>query len=246
MSLSQPGTKAGITSGSAERLLVPPRLEGRGIHMGREAVVLTLVATGRSAGVSEVWWCGSSAGRKTKVVARRRGRTGSRGTRCSRRRRVRLLPRAAPVFAADGSPTDGSSPPPSPFTPLLLRRVGVSGLGSNSPEAARVGSCLGGLGGGLNSGAARDTRTAGMRRGSVGHAATVRPAAGAPLSLWASAKVGGRGDEVASAWPWVTQFGGPLCSDRAARAVGGDGGGRLLGRGWAESGAGLDRRLAAC
>jgi hypothetical protein len=112
--------------GGAERLHVPPRFEGRGVHKGREVVVLTLVATGRSAGVSEVRWRGSSAGRKTKVAAaRRRGSRGSRGSRCSRRRRVRLLPRAAPVFAADGAPTDGSSPPSPPFTSLLLRRVGV-------------------------------------------------------------------------------------------------------------------------
>jgi hypothetical protein len=49
--LSQPGTKAGIISGGTEKRRVPPRLEGRGIHKGREAVVLTSVATGRSAGV---------------------------------------------------------------------------------------------------------------------------------------------------------------------------------------------------
>jgi hypothetical protein len=46
--------------------------------------------------------------------------------------------------------------------------------------------------------------------------------------------------------PRVTRFRGPLASDWAARAVGGDGRGWLLGRGWAESGAGLDRRLATC
>jgi hypothetical protein len=110
--------------GGAERQHVPPRLEGRGVHKGREVVVLTLVATGRSAGVGEVRWRGSSAGRKTKVAAaRRRGSRGSRGSRRSRRRRVRLLPRAAPVFTSNGAPTDGSSPP-SPHS-LLLRRVGV-------------------------------------------------------------------------------------------------------------------------
>jgi hypothetical protein len=67
--LSQPGTKAGITSGGAEQQRVPPRLEGRGIHMGREAVVLTSVATGRSAGVGAEWWCSSSAGKKTRAAA---------------------------------------------------------------------------------------------------------------------------------------------------------------------------------
>jgi hypothetical protein len=55
--------------GGTERLRVPPWLEGRGIHMSKEAVVLTLVVTGRSVGVSAVWWCGSSAGKKTKAAA---------------------------------------------------------------------------------------------------------------------------------------------------------------------------------
>jgi hypothetical protein len=124
-------------------LRVPPRLEGRGIHMGSETVVLTLLATGRSADVGEVRWRGSSAGRKAKAT-RRRGSRGSRGSRRSRRRRVRLLPRAAPVFAADGSPTGGSTPPPPLFHSLLLRRIGVCGQGGNSPGVARVGSSPGG------------------------------------------------------------------------------------------------------
>jgi hypothetical protein len=54
---SQPGTKAGITgitSGGAEHRCVPPRLDGRGNHKRREAVVLTSVATGQSAGVGVV------------------------------------------------------------------------------------------------------------------------------------------------------------------------------------------------
>jgi hypothetical protein len=97
--------------GGTERLRVPPRLEGRGIHMSKEAVVLTLVATGRSAGIGAVWWCGSSAGKKMKAAARCRGSRGSRGSRRSQRWWVRLLPRVAPVFTADGSS------PPSP--PLL-------------------------------------------------------------------------------------------------------------------------------
>jgi hypothetical protein len=118
---------AGITSGGgAVRWHVPPQLEGRDIHKGREVFVLILVATGRRAGVGEVRWRGSSAGRKTKATtAQRRGSRGSRGGRCARRRRVRLLPRVAPVFAADGAPTDGCN---SSFSPpsllLLLRRVG--------------------------------------------------------------------------------------------------------------------------
>jgi hypothetical protein len=126
--LSQPGTKVGIISGGAEKRSVPPRLEGRGIHKGREAVVLISVATGRSAGVGVSWWCGSSAGKKTRAATRRRGRRGSRGSRHSRRRRVRLLPRAAPVFAADGS-SHGRLlfSFSSPSTPLLLRRVSACG-----------------------------------------------------------------------------------------------------------------------
>jgi hypothetical protein len=35
----------------------PPWLEGRGIHRGEGKLVLTLVATGRSAGVGEEEWC---------------------------------------------------------------------------------------------------------------------------------------------------------------------------------------------
>jgi hypothetical protein len=50
-SSSQPGTKAGITSGgaTARSIGVPPRLDGRGIHKREAAVVLTSVAPGRSA-----------------------------------------------------------------------------------------------------------------------------------------------------------------------------------------------------
>jgi hypothetical protein len=66
-------------------------------------------------------------GKKRKAAARRRGSRGSRG--CSRSRRVRLLPRAAPVFAANGSPAGGSSPPASLLHSLLLRQNGVGGQG---------------------------------------------------------------------------------------------------------------------
>jgi hypothetical protein len=53
-SSSQPGTKAGITSGGAVARRrgasgVPPRLDGRGIHKREAAVVLTSVAPSRSA-----------------------------------------------------------------------------------------------------------------------------------------------------------------------------------------------------
>jgi hypothetical protein len=120
--VSQPGSKAGITSGGGavarcERR-VPPRLEGRGVHRGQGKLVLTLVATGRSAGVGEEGRCGSSARRK-KTTARRRG---NRGSRRAQRMWVRLLPRAAPVFAATAFPrtTSNSSSPSSPSPPPLL------------------------------------------------------------------------------------------------------------------------------
>jgi hypothetical protein len=104
---SQPGSMAGITNGGGavvrcERR-VPPRLEGRGVHRWQGKLVLTSVATGRSAGVGEERWRGLSVRRK-KTAAWRRG---SRGSRRARRRRVRLLPRAAPVFAANSVPTNG-------------------------------------------------------------------------------------------------------------------------------------------
>jgi hypothetical protein len=106
--------------------------------MGREAAVLTSVATGHSAGVGVEWWRGSSAGKKTRAAARRRGRRGSRGSRRSHRRRVRLLPRAAPVFAAgDSSHGRLLLSFSSPSLPSPRRVNGWSG--EQLPEAARVG-----------------------------------------------------------------------------------------------------------
>jgi hypothetical protein len=53
--------KASITSGERGGAVanggVPPRLEGRGIHRGAGKLVLTLVATGHSVGVSEEERC---------------------------------------------------------------------------------------------------------------------------------------------------------------------------------------------
>jgi hypothetical protein len=53
---------AGITSGVrggavANGGAFPPQLEGRGIHMEGEKLGITLVATGRSAGVGEAVRC---------------------------------------------------------------------------------------------------------------------------------------------------------------------------------------------
>jgi hypothetical protein len=171
--------------GGGEHRCVPPRLDGRGTHKRREAAVLTLVATGRSGGIGVEWWCGSPAGKKTRAATRRRGSRGSMGCRRPRRRRVRLLPRAAPVFAADGSshgrPLFSFSSP----SPPAGRRAWQ---GSNSPRRLGLGSSRG-LGGGLSRGARRwDTRTDEMRRGG-GACGDGEPCGRrARLWLWASAK----------------------------------------------------------
>jgi hypothetical protein len=106
-----------------------------GAHKGWGVLILTLVATGRSAGVGEVRWRGSSVGRKMKATAeRRRGSRGSRGSRCAWQRRVRLLPRAAPVFAADDASTDGSNPSFSPLHFSFSSCGLVGGQGSGFPR----------------------------------------------------------------------------------------------------------------
>jgi hypothetical protein len=130
---SQPGTKAGITSGGAAARCAEHRAFPLGSMAGvstrgkqRSSSPLWLLAEVQCVGV--VRRCGLPArGKKTKVAARRRGSRGSRG--CSRSRRVRLLPRAAPVFAANGSPAGGSYPPPSLLHSLLFRWNGVGGQG---------------------------------------------------------------------------------------------------------------------
>jgi hypothetical protein len=111
---SQPGTKASITSGGAEhRAFLLGWMAGvstRGEQ--RSSTPLWLLAEVQCVGV--VWRCGLPARRKKrKAAARRRGSRGSRG--CSRSRRVRLLPRAAPVFAGVVAPTGGSKFSLSPF-----------------------------------------------------------------------------------------------------------------------------------
>jgi hypothetical protein len=111
--------------GGAGQRRVPPRREGRGIHMRRETIVLTLVATGRSAGASvkSGGAAGSARKKRRQTAARRRGGRGCRGCRCSRR--VRLLPRAAPSSRRSASPR--AAPLPTPFFP------------STSPPADGVG-----------------------------------------------------------------------------------------------------------
>jgi hypothetical protein len=213
--------------------------------MGREAVVLTLVATGRSAGVGVVWWCGSPARRKKrKAAARRRGSRGSRGSRCpgdggssSSHGRLRSSRRTAPS-------TGGSTPPSPPFTPFSSGGS-TGGHGSNSPRRLGLGSPPR-LGGGLNSGARRGTRG---RLGCAGRRGARRDdeARGrrARLWLWSSAKATKVGDDVVtSSRGRVTRCGLHLPATRVTR-------GRWrrrgwsLGRGWAGSSVGLKKGLAA-
>jgi hypothetical protein len=143
-----------------------------------------------------VRWCGSPARRKTKAAARHRGSRGTRGSRCSRRRWVRLLPRAAPVFAADASFHGRLHSSFSPFTPFSSGRS-MGGQGSNSPRRLGLGRSPG-LCGGLNSGTRRGTR------GWLGCARRHRArrdgeARGrrARLWLWSSAKATKVGDDAA-------------------------------------------------
>jgi hypothetical protein len=155
--------------------------------MGREAAVLTSVATGHSAGVGVEWWRGSSAGKKTRAAARRRGRRGSRGSRRSHRRRVRLLPRAAPSSRRATPPTGGSSSPSPPLL-SLLPGGSMGGQGSNSPRRLGLGFPPG-LCGGSYSGARRGTRA---QLGCAGRRAARRDGEAhgrhARLWLWSSAK----------------------------------------------------------
>jgi hypothetical protein len=93
--------------------------------------------------VGVVWRCGLPARRKKReAAARRRGSRGSRGS--SRSRRVRVLPRAAPVFAVVGAPTSGSNSSLSPLHSFFSSGGLVADRGVVfPPEAARVGSSPG-------------------------------------------------------------------------------------------------------
>jgi hypothetical protein len=121
--IPHPGSMADITSGGgAVRTTRPtPRLEGRGVLGGQEKLVLTLVATGRSAGVSVEGRCGSSARRK-KTVAWRRG---SGGSRHARRWRVQLLHTGGSGLYGEWQslrrPLIPSHPSPPSFPLFLLR-----------------------------------------------------------------------------------------------------------------------------
>jgi hypothetical protein len=136
--------------------------------------------------VSEVRRCGLPARKKRKqATTRRRGGRGSSGSR--RSRRVRLLPRVAPVFAAYSSPAGGSSPPPPLLHPLLLRQT-MWAVRGDSPGAARVWGSLPGSTAVLNRAARLGTRG---RPGCTGARGTPRrrasrPALPPPLPLGVS------------------------------------------------------------
>jgi hypothetical protein len=155
---SQPSTKAGITNGGAAAW------SNGAFSLGSMVVAST---RGEKRASSPLWplaevkrdgevrRCGLPARRKRKqAAARRQGRRGSRGSR--RSRWVRLLPWAAPVFAADSSPAGGSPPPPSLLHPFSGETVWA--VRGNFPGAARVGSSPGGSAAALNRAARHGTR----------------------------------------------------------------------------------------
>jgi hypothetical protein len=109
--LSQPGSMAGITSGvrSGERRRFPPQLDDWGINMEGEKLGLTLVATGRSAGVGEAARCELAGWKKTAAWCR-----GNRG-----RWRVATIRSGSSSPDGSGLAKDGAlprtdSPPPAP------------------------------------------------------------------------------------------------------------------------------------
>jgi hypothetical protein len=164
---SQPGTKAGITSGGAAARAArcdheAPRLEGRVDHRGARELRLTLVATGRRAGGGEA---GRSRGSRVVGVEGDGGaeqrKQGRRGTWL---RGVLELPRAVLRLREVGGELAVGlrvffSPPPPPSSPAGRGRVERGGL----PVAARVGAALR-RGGGLliGQGGALDAWTARM------------------------------------------------------------------------------------
>jgi hypothetical protein len=119
------------------------------------------------------------------AAARRRGRRGSRGSRRSWRRRVRLLSRAAPVFAANGSPTAAPLLLLPSFTPFssggsvwVVRGTPLGRLGLGEPWGSRRRLLIAAGGAGVRgqSGCAGGTRGAPRRRGH-GRRATLWPLA---------------------------------------------------------------------
>jgi hypothetical protein len=105
-------------------------------------------------------------------------------------------------------------PPSPPFTSSSPPAGRRADRGAISPEAARVGEILGGLGGGSYS---RERREARGRPGCAGRVATARPRPARPLLLWPSAKAAKVGDDrsdvIAAPGDAVRV---PLASDRAA------------------------------
>jgi hypothetical protein len=117
--LSQPGSMAGITSGVrggavANGGAFPPRLEGRGIHMEGEKLGLTLVATGRSAGVGEAVRCELAGVEENGGVVQRRGRWRAATTRSG------SSSQTAPAWRRTVSSHGRTPSPPAPPLTLLL------------------------------------------------------------------------------------------------------------------------------
>jgi hypothetical protein len=109
---------------------------------GRGKLVLTSVATGRSAGVGEEGWRGLSA-RKKETTARQHG---SRGSRCARRRWVWLLPTGGSGLRGERHPPFGRPLflPPSFF--LLPPSPSLTAVWTGKdfpPKEARVGRSRG-------------------------------------------------------------------------------------------------------
>jgi hypothetical protein len=106
--LSQPGSMAGITSGVRSGAVanggsLPPRLEGRGIHMEGENLELTLGATGRSAGIGEAARCELASVEEDDGVVQRKQRKVARGDDPVRL----LLPGRLRLGEGRRAPTDG-------------------------------------------------------------------------------------------------------------------------------------------
>jgi hypothetical protein len=177
---------AGITSGGAERWAFCLGSMAVASTSGEKRVSSPRWPLAEVERGGEVRRRGLPVRKKTWAAARRRGGRGSSGSR--RSRRVRLLPQAAPVFAAYSSPAGGSSPPSfSSFTPSPLVD-GVGGRGG-SPGAARVWGSLPGSAAALNRAAWLGTRG---RPGCTGGGAVRRDGEDrgrrARLWLWSSAK----------------------------------------------------------
>jgi hypothetical protein len=185
---SQPGSMAGITSGGAAA-----RCGGRSASarwpwrpQGRRNGVLTWVATGRSAGVSE-GVCGAVTRKEAALVGeaeRQRDEEEAEEAGCRRRAwlpRVRLLLAGGSGFAAGGA-APGASVLLLLFPFSFSSGLRVGGQRIESPEAARVGRAMGVAAAATYSGGSAGCMwTAGMRRMAAGRVATAAMTGAAAL-----------------------------------------------------------------